>query len=434
MIEHSNESLLLRINGKATDVKDRINLPKGGYLVPEGRSYLIGWPDGSVLRVLRNVRGLDLSMGLAESRKGTISGLIGPFTGKHVDAIVTKTGASIKSDDINYNQLYREYGDSWRITQAESLFDYEPGKSTKTYDDRTFPDPNPPKIPAATETSAHAICERAGVPKEAMAGCILDVAMTGEAGFAMTTAAAMRPLPMPIPREQTQAATNTTGQTPSFNLKIGDHVAVDKPGKGAGRIEMAGAADHYTFTAQAGTVVYLKAEPPCTSNEVIWELYNPTNTYVGGSRACDDIGRKVLEQDGTYTIKVFGKDTASGDYGFALFPVAADQTFPLKIGDHVAVDKPGKGAGRIEMAGAADHYTFTAQADTIVYLKTEGPCTNDHVRWELYNPANGYIGGGTVCGDLGRKVLEQAGTYTIKVFASDTATGDYGFALLRDRK
>lgn len=231
MIEHSHESLLLRMNGKPAILKDRLDLPKGGFLVPEGRSYLIGWPDGSVLRVLRNVRGLDLSMGLAEGRKGTVSGLLGPFTGTQADAIVTNAGTSIKSDEIDYKRLYREYGDSWRITQAESLFDYEPGKSTKTYDDRTFPDPNPPKIPAATENSARAICERAGVPKEALAGCILDVAVTGEAGFAVTTAEALRPMSVVTPRIEKETASNSDGTTQTFELKLGDHVALDKPSK-----------------------------------------------------------------------------------------------------------------------------------------------------------------------------------------------------------
>lgn len=38
-----------------------------------------------------------------------------------------------------------------------------------------------------------------------------------------------------------------------------------------------------------------------------------------------------------------------------------------------------------------------------------------------------------MCGDLGRKVLEQAGTYTIKVSGSNTATGDYGFVILPEK-
>ncbi len=433
-IQFEQQSLILRVNGARTNLQSQLQLSGGGFIVSDGPNYRIGWPDGSSLRVSRHVWGLDLAMRLAEGRKGTVSGLLGPFTGKHADAIVTKAGTSIKSDQINYQRLYREYGDSWRITQAESLFDYEPGKSIASYDDRTFPDPNPPKIPVATENSARAICERAGVPKQALAGCILDVSVTGEAGFAMTTAAALRPLASPMLVERTAPSTKDQPNGQTFPIKIGDHVSVDKPGKGAGRIEMAGAVDEYTFTARAGTPVYLKGEPPCTNNEVVWELYNPTNTYVGGSRVCDDIGRKVLEQDGTYTIKVFGKSTAFGDYGFALLPVAADQTFPLKIGDHVSVDKPGKGAGRIEMAGAVDEYTFTARAGTPVYLKGEPPCTNNEVVWELYNPTNTYVGGSRVCDDIGRKVLEQDGTYTIKVFGKSTAFGDYGFAIQTDRR
>ncbi|NGZ97996.1 MAG: hypothetical protein CV089_18045 [Nitrospira sp. WS110] len=443
MIEYDHDTLLLRINGKSTDLKEHINLPKGGVLVPEGRGYLIGWPDGSVLRVLRNIRGLDLSMGLAEGRKGTVSGLLGPFTGNHASAIVTKAGASIKLDEINYKRLYREYGDSWRITQAESLFDYEAGKSTKTYDDRTFPDPNPPKMPPATENSARAICERAGVPQEALAGCILDVAVTGEEGFAMTTAAAMRPLASPLPVERAASATKDQSNAQTFTLTLGDHVAVDKPGKGAGRIEMAGAVDQYTFSALAGTVVYFKSEPPCTNKDLHWSVRNASGNYesrAGLENICEDIGRIQLKDGGTYTITVAGrKDSmATGNYGFALLPVAADQTFSLKIGDHVAVDKPSKGAGRIEMAGAIDQYTFTAQAGTVVYFKSEPPCTNQNLYWSVVNASGDYVSRfgnlNSICGDIGRTLLEDGGTYTIIVKGRGNATGDYGFALQYDHK
>ncbi|NJN21613.1 MAG: hypothetical protein HC812_11085 [Leptolyngbya sp. RL_3_1] len=42
-------------------------------------------------------------------------------------------------EDAYFDRLYRQFGDSWRITQADSLFDYRSGESTVTFTDRNFP-------------------------------------------------------------------------------------------------------------------------------------------------------------------------------------------------------------------------------------------------------------------------------------------------------
>ena len=444
-IEYGQDSLILRVNGVRT-IPVRMNLPAGGFLVPEAGSYLIGWPDGSLLRVFRNVKGMDLSMHLSSTRKDKVHGLLGPYTGAPAKQLTARNGAVIKPDDItNYQQLYRVYGDSWRITQKESLFDYAPGKSTATYTDRTFPDPNPPNISSAVETAARTICTRAAVPQEAMAGCILDVAVTGEAGFAITTATASR-VPPPtlalLERKPTssekQATTTQEGTAQSFAIKIGDHVAPDKPAAGAGRIEMAGAEDRYTFTAAPGTLVYLKAEPPCTSEygNMRIAVHDATDTHIKNGWPCLDLGRTLLEKGGSYTIKVWSDSTEkpTGEYGFTIQPIGADQNFALKIGDHVAPDKPAAGAGRLEMAGAQDRYTFTAAPGTLVYVKAEPPCTSEYgnMRIAVHDATDTHIKNGWPCLDLGRTLLEKGGSYTIKVWSDSTEkpTGDYGFAVL----
>ena len=115
-------------------------------------------------------------------------------------------------------------------------------------------------------------------------------------------------------------------------------------------------------------------------------------------------------------------------------PVAADQRFAIKIGEHVAPDKPGKGAGCLEMAGAEDRYTFTATPGTLVYLKAEPPCTEEYIRWEMYDATNTLVTYGmTICRDIGRTLLEKGGSYTIRVFGEKKdATGDYGFTIQRE--
>ena len=46
--------------------------------------------------------------------------------------------------------------------------------------------------------------------------------------------------------------------------------------------------------------------------------------------------------------------------------------------------------------------------------------------WRLYGP-NGFMGVGSMPGDLGRRVLRDGGSYRIEVFSDETDTGAFGF-------
>jgi hypothetical protein len=185
-------------------------------------------------------------MQLAPVRIGTVHGLLGPFTGKPTTEVEARDGTRIGGDDlirasVSTDRLYRVFGDSWRLTQAESMLDYAAGESTATFTDRTFPDPMRPAITPAAEASARAICVRAGVPEEALAGCILDVAMTGEAGFAVTTA----------------VATRTSAPTPALSQPT---LAARAPSVATGTAMVAGTgnATYYVYDAAGKTI--LKSE------------------------------------------------------------------------------------------------------------------------------------------------------------------------------
>jgi hypothetical protein len=110
-------------------------------------------------------------------------------------------------------------------------------------------------------------------------------------------------------------------------------VAPDKPGPGAGRIGTKGALDRYTFTAESGTIVYLKAEPPCNSkkNKLTWEIYTGRDADARSSWAvlakgtvCRNDGYFTVPARGTYNITVYGFEDWTGDYGFALQTAPAD--------------------------------------------------------------------------------------------------------------
>ena len=45
---------------------------------------------------------------------------------------------TVLGTNLAFETLYPKYADRWRITQKESLFDYEPGETTETFTDRNF--------------------------------------------------------------------------------------------------------------------------------------------------------------------------------------------------------------------------------------------------------------------------------------------------------
>jgi hypothetical protein len=72
----------------------------------------------------------------------------------------------------------------------------------------------------------------------------------------------------------------------------------------------------YTFAATAGQIVFLNAQGACVAG-LNWRLIDPSGKSNIGN-ACDDLGRFVLPNAGTYTIEVYSDGTATGAYKFQL--------------------------------------------------------------------------------------------------------------------
>ncbi len=178
---------------------------------PEG-DVDVAWPDGSHI-VIRPVGkwGVAGRVDLASERANQVSGLLGDFDGNPRNDLATRAGKRIsytakKSGGWGFVDryvipeefskkffaaLYDTVGDSWRISQAASLFDYGPGQSTKTFTKRGFPQRplDPDELTAARRAEAERICRAAGVTEAGpLADCITDVAATGNAAFAKDAA------------------------------------------------------------------------------------------------------------------------------------------------------------------------------------------------------------------------------------------------------
>jgi hypothetical protein len=95
-----------------------------------------------------------------------------------------------------YVMLYKTFADSWRVTDATSLFVYESGTSTKTFTDEDWPPEEPPcnlkpqfEVPGVGVLEGMPIPEAEGIckgviDKDLFDNCVFDVATTGDETFA----------------------------------------------------------------------------------------------------------------------------------------------------------------------------------------------------------------------------------------------------------
>ncbi|MEO0695621.1 MAG: VWD domain-containing protein [Pseudomonadota bacterium] len=85
-----------------------------------------------------------------------------------------------------FDRLHEQFGESWRLNQEESLFDYGEGETTESYTDRSYPARyrTLASFPPAVLRDAQRECRNAGVPIDFMQGCVYDIAMTGNQDFA----------------------------------------------------------------------------------------------------------------------------------------------------------------------------------------------------------------------------------------------------------
>jgi len=220
----SDTSTPIRVDGRPFPAQGG-TLPNGTVIAQQGQgSYIIQTTSGEVVSVRKTSRNnlsyMDVNPSIPDV-SGRYTGLLGNSNGNPKDDLQTRSGQVIetqstygqiaqtassfipgvgriaglvsKVENIVFDQLYKEFGNSWRISQAESLFDYKAGQNTDTFTDRGFPSSyrtlamlSPAQVEAAT-----AACQQSRVPAEQLEGCIFDVGFTGDSGFAETASQAL---------------------------------------------------------------------------------------------------------------------------------------------------------------------------------------------------------------------------------------------------
>ncbi|MEZ5100144.1 MAG: VWD domain-containing protein [Thermoleophilia bacterium] len=201
----------VRVDGRAVslDEIDRLELD-GAVLRRELRLLTVSWPDGSQVVVdTTDSRALRIDVDPGPARRGTLSGFLGDADGDPQNDLTTPEGRTVdpratgdrsvvwprfRDPDAAFDFVHGPFADAWRVRGADSLFDYAPGQSTRTFVDRSIPRRRVTlaDFAAATRARARRACDAAGLAGWYRQACLLDVASTGRTGLAAQVRRAAR--------------------------------------------------------------------------------------------------------------------------------------------------------------------------------------------------------------------------------------------------
>ena len=141
--------LELRVDGVTQTGTEPIALG-GGRVERFDDGIVIDLPDGTVVWALSvGPYGIHLMIDPAPNVADVGAGLVGRSApGLGVPRLPDGTALPKALDRHEaYAALYERFADAWRVTDATTLFDYDPGKGTATYAIRDYP--SPPKVAAS---------------------------------------------------------------------------------------------------------------------------------------------------------------------------------------------------------------------------------------------------------------------------------------------
>jgi hypothetical protein len=129
-------------------------------------------------------------------RGSSLLGIAGDVpTGSWLPALPngTSLGAMPSTTSDRYQTLYSKFGNAWRVTKQNTLFDYAAGTSTDTFTNTKWPVENAktctiPNQPVLKPVSAQVATEacKAITNTSLHASCLFDVQATGNTNFAKT--------------------------------------------------------------------------------------------------------------------------------------------------------------------------------------------------------------------------------------------------------
>ncbi|RDE50021.1 MAG: hypothetical protein DVS81_13260, partial [Candidatus Accumulibacter meliphilus] len=177
----------LRIDGQVMTIASGDSVALGGGQIHyDAGVYSIVFPTQERLIVTDRGSYVDVRLCASADRPdGSLHGLLGNFDGNVANDLATRDGTVLPTQPT-FAQLYDTFANSWRITQAESLFDYRAGESTASFSDENCPIQKTTRasLPADKVAEAIALLDAAGITDPALReAAILDYALTCDPSF-----------------------------------------------------------------------------------------------------------------------------------------------------------------------------------------------------------------------------------------------------------
>ncbi len=239
--------LEVHVDGAVVDATTPIDLGAGAAVHTVTNGVELDFPDGTILWTLSVAPwGINAIVQPSDDLRANGRGLLGSIVrgGLGVPALPDGTRLPAATDaHQRFTEVYGPFADAWRVTDGTSLFDYDPGQSTATFTDRSFPTEQQFQAYSSfspdTQAAAASACASIG-DADLLSDCEFDVAATGNAGYADLYVAqqdfydnGILP-PTPAPTATSSFAPSSPGTGVSGAVKVTDLTGLDGTAIGDG--------------------------------------------------------------------------------------------------------------------------------------------------------------------------------------------------------
>ena len=198
----SSGRLELWVDRKAVAYGSRALAGGGKISVGSPQFATVTWPDGTAVSVFsgntiaiahevvtcNSSDNINVMVKVAPSRSGHLEGLLGD-PGEAYDQLAGGNGVVYSMDQLgfpsdsvsNFDVLYHQFAQSWRISQQSSLFYYPKGQSTATFTDLAFPSKalTVASLSPKTVAAADKDCKAEGITNSyLLSDCVYDLGLT----------------------------------------------------------------------------------------------------------------------------------------------------------------------------------------------------------------------------------------------------------------
>jgi hypothetical protein len=464
---HADGSMLLDRIPYTLATGTMIPFGDGGVLAHTPNRYVAVWPGTGprpILTWTMSAAGTFGNFWLYMPPTGGVVGLFGNANGDRGDDFALRDGTPI-SASASSSTIEGEFANSWRISDADSLFTYGAGDSTATYTDETFPAHTFTLGDLTTSDRAEATnaCNIGGVAQgPQFDSCVFDYVLSGGADFVAANALVTKPLVVGGavgPDSSGDLGTDFEGALPP-NLAPSDVGSNLTTGTFAGpytvNSEYAFSVPdmpshlHATIGLDAITVGDWSSSPSTETlkltvdGSIVWTGHIATGTPAATGFLATGQPYAVYHVSATFdhwrpqmnvSVSSSGLSALSGQaFGVDNLSMSLDllgpQAFAVSLPLDTATAGLGSGVGDLETHASEDDYSFTLSSSSRIQIELRN-CVGDSdgsVEWNLFDASGRIVDSLTGCGERATPELAP-GSYTLAVRPRNGGLATYSLRL-----